>query len=133
MKYIQNEYEINMGDSTQLISDKYKFALNLVKKKNFINLGFLGEFLDNLFEYRCCGCSSKDKGNYDVFSNSINNSNNVDKKLSNGREDNNKDRITNEKMKYYEKFKDFDSYNDYVINMDNSEFVISQNNENIKI
>jgi hypothetical protein len=133
MKYIQNEYEINVGDSIQLISNKYKFELNLVKKENFINLGFLGEFFDNLFEYRCCGCSSKDKGNYDVFNNSINNSNNFDKKISNGREDNNKDRITNEKMKYYEKFKDFDSYNDYVINMDNSEYAISQNNDNIKI
>ncbi len=132
MKYIQNEYEINVGDNIQLISNKYKFDFNLVKKENFINLGFLGEFLDNLFEYRCCGCSAKDKGNYDVFNNSINNSNNIDKKISNGMDDNNKDkRITNEKMKYYEKFKDFDSYNDYVINMDNSEFCISQNNENI--
>ena len=72
MKYIQNEYEINVGDNIQLISNKYKFDFNLVKKENFINLGFLGEFLDNLFEYRCCGCSAKDKGNYDVFNNSIN-------------------------------------------------------------
>ena len=33
-------------------------------------------------------------------------------------------------MKYYEKFKDFDSYNDYIINMDNSGYLISQKNDN---
>ena len=30
-------------------------------------------------------------------------------------------------MQYYEKFKDFDSYNDYIINMDNSNYLSSQN------
>ena len=133
MKYIQNEYEIKVGDYIKLISDKYKFELNLIKKEAFLNLGFLGDFFQNIFEYKCCGCSSKDKGNYEVLNNSINNINsknsNIDKNVSNDREDNKEKRITNEKMKYYEKFKDFDSYNDYIINMDNSDCLLSQNND----
>ena len=88
----------------------------------------IGEYLENIFESKCCGASSKDKGDYEVFNNSKNNiGNNIDKNKNNDDSVDNKDNeITNEKMQYYEKFKDFDSYNDFVINMDNSNYLLSQ-------
>ena len=45
-------------------------------------------------------------------------------------EENKENNITNEKLRYYEKFKDFDSYNDYVINMDNNGKLLAQNIDN---
>ena len=33
-------------------------------------------------------------------------------------------------MKYYEKFKDFDSYNDFIINMDKNGYLCSSNDNN---
>ena len=135
MKYIQNEYEINIGEFTNLIASKYKFEFNLIKKESiFYNFDFfgIGQIINFFFENKCCGTSSKDKGDYDVLNNSENNKNNniIDKKKDNYSEENKENKITNEKMKYYEKFKDFDSYNDYIINMDNSGYLISQKNDN---
>ena len=129
MKYIQNEYEIKIGDSTNLISNKYKFEFNLIKKESLLyNLDFLGigEFIENFFESKCCCGTMKDKGDYDVFKNNI--GNNMDKNKNNDDSiDNKENELTLAKMQYYEKFKDFDSYNDYIINMDNSNYLSSQN------
>jgi pSer/pThr/pTyr-binding forkhead associated (FHA) protein len=131
LKYIQNEYEIKIGDFINLISNKYKFEFNLIKKESLLykfDFFGIGEYLENIFESKCCGASSKDKGDYEVFNNSKNNiGNNIDKNKNNDDSVDNKDNeITNEKMQYYEKFKDFDSYNDFVINMDNSNYLLSQ-------
>ena len=129
MKYIQNEYEVKIGDKVDLISNKYKFEFNVIKKESFLySIDFLGigEFIKVFFDNKCCGSSSKDKGDYDVFNN---NDNIIDKNHNyNDSEENKDNRITNAKMKYYEKFKDFDSYNDYIINMDNSGFLSSNKN-----
>jgi hypothetical protein len=129
MKYIQNEYEVKIEDKVDLISNKYKFEFNVIKKESFLySIDFLGigEFIKVFFDNKCCGSSSKDKGDYDVFNN---NDNIIDKNHNyNDSEENKDNRITNAKMKYYEKFKDFDSYNDYIINMDNSGFISSNKN-----
>lgn len=130
MKYIQNEYEVKMGDKVDLISNKYKFEFNLIKKESiFYNIDFfgIGEFIKVLFNNKCCSTSSKDKGDYDVLNN---NDNIIDKNNNNDSEENKENKITNAKIKYYEKFKDFDSYNDYIINMDNSGYLVSNNNDN---
>ena len=127
MKYIQNEYEIKIGDSINLISNKYKFEFNLIKKESILyNLDFfgIGEFFENFFENKCCCGTMKDKGDYDVFINNI--GNNMDKNNDDSI-DNKENELTLAKMQYYEKFKDFDSYNDFIINMDNSNYLLSQN------
>lgn len=129
MKYIQNEYELQIGDFLQLISGKYKFDFNLIKKESFfIDFFGIGEFFQNLFEYKCCGGSNKDKGDYDVLNNNSKSDNIIQNKNS---EENKDNKLTVDKMKYYEKFKDFDSYNDYIINMDKGEYLLSSNNNNI--
>ena len=130
MKYIQNEYEVKIGDKVDLISNKYKFEFNLIKKESILySIDFLGigDFIKVLFDNKCCGKNSKDKGDYDVFNNNENiiDNNNKDS------EKNKENKITNAKMKYCEKFKDFDSYNDYIINMDNSCCLSSIRKDNV--
>ena len=136
MKYIQNEYEINIGDVINLISNKYKFEFKLIKKESiFLNFDVfgLGEIIQTFFSNKCCCGSSKDKGDYDVFNDGGNCKNDkiIDKVNNmNESEENKENNITNEKLRYYEKFKDFDSYNDYVINMDNNGKLCPQNIDN---
>lgn len=126
MKYIRNEYEIQIGNNIELISGKYKFEFNLIKKESFFDFDFFGfgEYIQNFLEYKCCGASTKDKGDYDVLKN---NENIIENKNS---EENKENKLTVDKMRYYEKFKDFDSYNDFIINMDKNGYLCSSNDNN---
>lgn len=126
MKYIRNEYEIQIGNNIELIYGKYKFEFNLIKKESFFDFDFFGfgEYIQNFLEYKCCGASTKDKGDYEVLKN---NENIIENKNS---EENKENKLTVDKMRYYEKFKDFDSYNDFIINMDKNGYLCSSNDNN---
>ena len=126
MKYIQNEYEMNINDNISLISSKYKFDMNLEKNESLLDFDIFC-YIRSFFDFKCCSSSSKDKGDYEVINNSKN-ENIIDQNNIINDSDDKENNMTNAKIKYFEKFKDFDSYNDYVINMDNSGYLLSNNN-----
>ena len=91
--------------------------------------------IKSFFQNKCCGGVSKDKRNYDVLieRGNFKNGNIIDEvKNINKSEENKENNLTYKKLRYFEKFKDFDSYNYYAINMDNNDKLFSQNivNEN---
>ena len=126
MKYIQNEYEININDNINLISSKYKFEINLMKNESLLGFDIFC-YIQNFFDFKCCSSSNKDKGDYDVLVNSKQ-ENIIDPNKNINDNEDKENKVTNARIKYYEKFKDFDSYNDYVINMDDSGYLVSNNN-----
>ena len=116
LKYIQNDLEINeINEEIKniFISGNNKFEVNLVKNEALFNFDCIGFIKNLLFENKCCSSSVNNKGDIDVF-NDIKEANNDE---NNGNMEDN--RTGNSKYKYFEKFEDCDSYNDYVINLDN--------------
>ena len=118
LKYIQNELEINEENEvikSIFISGNNKFEVNLVKNEALFNFDCFG-FLKNLiFENKCCSSSVNNKGDIDFL-------NDVKEEEENNRnlEEN---KTGNSRAKYFEKFEDCDSYNDYMINIDNEKFL----------
>ena len=109
MKYINNYLEINFNENTKLLTGKHELEFSLVKSFNLFGLS-------NIFKMSCCSCNQPNGDPAELI---IYNEDNYDKdsnlKLSN--EDlKNKGII---KYNYYNKFKDCDSYNDYIIKLDN--------------
>ena len=121
-KYIKDEHEINIGDSITLISGKFKFEFNLSKKETLFNLDLIfNNLYKSIFNWGCC-CSNftKDKGDVPILQNEEQINPQLNSKLCILNKDS--------KTEYDKRFKDFDSYNDYIINMDE----ISENSEKDK-
>ena len=101
--------------------------ITLDKEKNF--MGFSG-----LFSFMCCSCKQPINDNAELVmineGNNNNNENEIFEEISN-------DELTNKKVSnkiiYLNKFKDNDSYNDYIIKLDDIHEVdnslIDQNDE----
>ena len=113
--YIKNIKKILINQPLQLISGKHQFLFNLkYQKKPF-------GFLKNWFNQSCCSCNqnSKDKGEFIMKFNQKkedpNEKENIKELKSN---QSSFDAELDDKYEYYKKFKDNDSYNDYIINMD---------------
>ena len=113
--YIKNTKKIEINEPLQLVSGKHQFIFNLKYEK--IAFGFL----KNWFNQSCCSCNQKNKDNGEFLM--INKS----KKEDNNDSNNIKELKSNnsyfeydldDKYEYYRRFKDNDSYNDYIINMD---------------
>ena len=119
LKYIRNEIEI-CGENDELIKNIFisgnnKFIVNLVKNEALFNFDCVNFIKNLLFDNKCCSSSVNDKGDVDVNYNI-----NDDNENNNNPEEN---KTGNSKMKYFEKFEDCDSYNDYVINVDNDKYI----------
>jgi len=112
--YIKNIKKIEIDKPLELISGKHKFIFDLKYQKKSFSL------FKNWFNQSCCSCNqnSKDKGEFIM-------------KYKSKKEDNDKNKIKelksnessydfelDDKYDYYKRFKDNDSYNDYIINMD---------------
>ena len=107
---INNYLEINIQkEGTKLLTGKHELEFKLSKSWSiFKNL--------NIFKFSCCSCNQpvsetselimygEDKDNIDKAS-EINNEDSKNKMAK--------------KLNYYSKFKDYDSYNDYIIKIDN--------------
>ena len=121
LKYVKQDLVIN-GENEEIINNVFiagnsKLEVNLVKNEALFNFDCVNFFL-NLFDNKCCSSSVNDKSDVDVI-------NNINENVIN--EDNNgnleESKTGNTKSKYFEKFEDFDSYNDYVINIDNEKYL----------
>ena len=103
-----------MGKILQLLSGKHELNFYLIKKVNL--LGFPLNF--NIL---CCSCnqSAKDSGEFimDEHRQSQKANNNNGKELYDNNTYNTLS-VKTEKMDYYKRFKDCDSYNDYIIHLD---------------
>ena len=104
--YINNYQEIEMEKPLQLVSGKHEFIFYLTKKKNIFDLSF---FL-NIW---CCNYNQNAKDNGEFI---------MEEQRKNQNENDNSFNtlyfIQKEQMDYYKRFKDYDSYNDYIINLD---------------
>ena len=98
MKYIQNEYEMNINDNISLISSKYKFDMNLEKNESLLDFDIFC-YIRSFFDFKCCSSSSKDKGDYEVINNSKN-ENIIDQNNIINDSDDKENNMTNAKIKY---------------------------------
>ena len=117
LKYIQNDVEINEVNEeikNNFISGNNKFEVNLVKNEALFNFDCIGFIKNLIFENKCCSSSVNNKGDVEVLNDIKEEANNEE---NNGNMEENK--TGNSKTKYFEKFEDCDSYNDFVINIDN--------------
>ena len=111
-KYIKEEQEINIGDSITLISGNFKFDFNLTKKQSLFDLDLIfNNLYKSIINSSCC-CSNylKDKGDVPI----LQNDDQINPQLNSNICILEKD----SKTEYDKRFRDFDSYNDYIINMD---------------
>ena len=114
MKYIKDFYEIKLKERAVLLSGKHELEFLLDKSWNKFSFS-------SMFDFMCCTCNQPINENSEIviYSNGF--------KISDDNyEDNNDIKNNNEftdrknnKINYLSKFKDNDSYNDYIIKMDN--------------
>ena len=115
LKYIKDKYEIKIDESLDLLSGKHKFSISLSKKWTFFGLS-------NLFKFGCCSNKqTNDKEQY-IFEE-------IKEKNSNSNESKNK----KNKGKGVFKFNENDSYNDYVLYINNIIGLNDTDNSNINI
>ena len=111
MRYINNYLEIDLQkNESKLLSGKH--VLEFILAKSWPMFKF-----SNIFKFSCCTCCTCNQPINEVSELIIygEEKENLDKEY----QTNNDDFKNKEKMKYYNKFKDCDSYNDYIIKIDN--------------
>jgi hypothetical protein len=113
LSYIKNTKQIDPDISPlMLVSGKHQFIFNLIHQEKMFG------FLSNFFGIGCCSCNKKEKNEFVMEKNAIkkNLGNEVKEVKSNWN-----DSLVEFELDsndYYKRFKDNDSYNDYVINME---------------
>lgn len=111
LSYVKNTKQIELEQSSlTLISGKHQFIFNLKLEQKMFG------FLSNIFGNGCCACKKKEKSEL-IMDNSF-----IKKQIEiKDIKSNNVSLVEynwDEANDYYKKFKDNDSYNDYVINME---------------
>ena len=108
--YIKNTKQIEQESSPlTLISGKHQFIFSIKYEKKMLG------FLQNIFGNGCCACNKKEKTELLVDKN--NNIKQIEKEMKEIN-DSLVEYNWDETNEYFKKFKDNDSYNDYVINME---------------
>ena len=108
MRYINNYLEIDLQkNESKLLSGKH--VLEFILAKSWPMFKF-----SNIFKFSCCTCNQpiNEVSELIIYGEE---KENLDKEYKT----NNDDFKNKAKMKYYNKFKDCDSYNDYIIKIDN--------------
>ena len=114
LSYIKNTKQIEPYLSPlMLISGKHQFIFNLKYQEKMFG------FLQNIFGTGCCSCNKKEKSEFVVEKNKINkNLGNNDIKDIKSNWNDSLVEYELDNNDYYKRFKDNDSYNDYVINIE---------------
>ena len=108
--YIKNTKQIEQeSPPLTLISGKHQFIFSIKYEKKMLG------FLQNIFGNGCCACNKKEKSELLVDKN--NNIKQIEKEMKEIN-DSLVEYNWDETNEYFKKFKDNDSYNDYVINME---------------
>ena len=111
--YLKNIKKIEVDKPLELISGKHKFIFDLKYQKKSFSL------FSNWFNQSCCSCNqnSKDKGEF-IMKYRSKKDESEKYKIKELKSNSSYDCESDEKYDYYKRFKDNDSYNDYIINMD---------------
>ena len=116
LSYIKNTKQIELEQpSLTLISGKHQFIFNLTYHEKMFG------FLHNIFGNGCCSCNKKREKSELIMDKNNNNKKQIENNEIKDIKSINDSLIEynlNESNDYYKKFKDNDSYNDYVINME---------------
>ena len=108
--YIKNTKQIEQESSPlTLISGKHQFIFSIKYEKKMLG------FLQNIFGNGCCACNKKEKS--ELLMDKNNNIKQIEKEMKEIN-DSLVEYNWDETNEYFKKFKDNDSYNDYVINME---------------
>ena len=119
LKYIRDKYEIFLNQNLDLLSGKNRFLINLSKKWSFFGLG-------NLFKFGCCSCKQINDSDEFIFEEEKNYNTNIEKDLGDSKN-------INKCKKGYFKYKDDDSYNDYILYLNHIIGVSDDETSNINI
>ena len=116
LSYIKNTKQIELEQpSLTLISGKHQFIFNLKYHEKMFG------FLQNIFGNGCCSCNKKREKSELIMDKNNNNKKQIENNEIKDIKSINDSLIEyniDEANDYYNKFKDNDSYNDYVINME---------------
>ena len=113
LKYIKDKYEVELYNELDALSGKHRFNILLSKKWNFFGLS-------NLFKFGCCSYKQTNDNEQFIFEENKNIS-------ENKRNTNNKNIIQCDGGIF--KYKDDDSYNDYVLYMNKINGIPDDGNE----
>ena len=112
--YIKNTKQIEPNISPlMLISGKHQFIFNLIYQEKLFG------FFQNIFSKGCCSCNKKEKNEFVIEKNTIKKdmeNNEMKEMKSNWNES--LIEYALDSNDYYKRFKDNDSYNDYILNME---------------
>ena len=114
MKYINDYYEINLKEKLVLVSGKHEMKFNLDKSWDIFSFS-------SMLNFMCCSCNQPVKEMSEIV---MYNENDINELSNNELSD-----IKTHKLSYLSRFKDNDSYNDYIIKLDN---IIGLNNAPIE-
>ena len=112
MKYIKDCCDIQLKQQIFLSSGKHEFEFILDKTWKLF-------WFSGVFDFMCCTCKQPVEENAEIIMVNDTKSNNkkiLDEDISH---DEGSDKKLNKKINYFNKFKDNDSYNDYIIKLDN--------------
>ncbi len=116
LQYIKKKFDIQIDDNLDLLSGKNRFLINLSKKWSFLGLG-------NLFKFGCCSCKQINENDEFIFDDEKNYKTNIRSERNNNKNQNKNTSIF--------KFKDDDSYNDYILYL--NQIIDITDDENISI
>ena len=111
MKYIKDFRDIQLKEQITLLGGKHEMEFILDKSWKLFSFS-------NVFDYMCCSCKQPVNDNSEIImlnDTKKNNENILEEEISN---DELTDKKLIKKINYLNKFKDNDSYNDYIIKLD---------------
>ena len=126
MKYIKDSLELKLQEQKILLFGKHQMEFCLDKSWSLFGIS-------GVFNFMCCSCKQPINENAElIITKQTNNNNNENDIIEDAGNEEITDKILIKKIEYLNKFKDNDSYNDYIIKLDTifkDNSLIEKNNE----